>query len=98
MNTSASSKDLTVRFHVVIEGRVQGVFFRQSCLEVAASYDLGGWVRNTPDGNVEAVFEGNSAAVRKAIEWCYQGPPLARVDRVTTYPENVTGERSFRIT
>ncbi len=86
-----------IRVHTVIEGRVQGVFFRQSCLEMAVSYGLGGWVRNTPDGNVEAAFEGNSAAVHRAIEWCHQGPPRALVDRVTTYPENVIGEGTFRI-
>lgn len=63
-----------------ITGRVQGVFFRQSTRDTACRLGLNGWVRNCPDGSVEALFEGDAAAVQQAIEWCRQGPPAARVD------------------
>ena len=62
-------------------GRVQGVFFRASCVERARALGLGGWVRNTLDGGVEAEFEGESDAVDAIVAWCAEGPPFARVER-----------------
>ena len=73
---------MIVRAHVYISGRVQGVFFRASTREVAKRLGLRGYVRNLPDGRVEAVFEGDEEKVRKAIEWCRRGPPLAIVEKV----------------
>ncbi|NOZ84845.1 MAG: acylphosphatase [Deltaproteobacteria bacterium] len=70
------------RVHLLIRGRVQGVWFRQSTKEQAIRLGLKGWVRNLPDGRVEAVAEGNRPELEKLIEWCRNGPPLARVDEV----------------
>lgn len=71
-----------VRATLRIEGRVQGVFFRQSTREMAAGRGLTGWVRNCVDGSVEAVFEGERQDVLAAVEWCRQGPPAATVSSV----------------
>jgi acylphosphatase len=85
------------RAHVKIYGRVQGVWFRASTKEVADKLGVRGWVRNMPDGTVEAVFEGDDKSVEKIIEWCHRGPPLARVDRVEVEYEEPQGETEFRI-
>ncbi|HFC49331.1 MAG TPA: acylphosphatase [Thermofilum sp.] len=73
---------MIARARVYISGKVQGVFFRASTWEVAKRLGLRGYVRNLPDGRVEAVFEGDEEKVRKAIEWCRRGPPLAIVENV----------------
>lgn len=65
-----------------IHGRVQGVWFRESMRVEAERLNVAGWVRNTPDGAVEAVIQGPASAVEALIEWTHTGPPLARVDRV----------------
>ena len=65
-----------------IHGRVQGVWFRESMRVEAERLNVAGWVRNTPDGAVEAVIQGPPGAVDALIEWARSGPPLARVDRV----------------
>lgn len=70
------------RAHVYITGRVQGVFFRDSTRQNAERLGLSGWVRNSPDGAVEAVFEGPSEGVREMVRWCGQGPPDACVEDV----------------
>jgi len=67
---------------VNFQGRVQGVWFRAFTREQAISAGLTGWVRNLPDGSVEALFEGDEKAIRRTIEKCRQGPPTARVDQV----------------
>jgi len=85
------------RVHVKIYGRVQGVWFRANTKEKAEEVGVGGWVRNMPDGSVEAVFEGEDEKVEKMIEWCRHGPPLARVDRVEVRYEDLKGEKNFRI-
>ncbi len=71
-----------VRVHVVIEGRVQGVFFRASTRDEARARGLAGWVRNRADGRVEAVFEGDKAVVENMLAWCRKGPPYAYVDQI----------------
>jgi acylphosphatase len=71
-----------VRVHVVIEGRVQGVFFRASTRDEARARGLAGWVRNRADGRVEAVFEGDKTVVENMLAWCRKGPPYAYVDQV----------------
>ena len=67
---------------VRIDGRVQGVCFRASTRDEARRLGLAGWVRNLPDGEVEALFEGSEDALRRMLAWCRTGPRGARVDRV----------------
>ena len=71
-----------VRAHIIVEGRVQGVSFRAGTVEAAMAHGVSGWVRNNPDGAVEAVLEGEEAKVKRLIEWCRKGPPMARVERL----------------
>lgn len=85
------------RVRVLVSGRVQGVFFRATCAAEARRRGLGGWVRNLPDGRVEAVFEGPEEAVDAMVAWCRRGPELARVDEVEVRPEPLAGERGFRV-
>jgi len=86
------------RAHIYVRGRVQGVFFRATMRDVAEELGVSGWVRNLPDGRVEAVAEGPCEAVKKLIEWAHRGPPLARVERVDVVWEPYRGEyRGFRI-
>ncbi|MDT8442504.1 MAG: acylphosphatase [Desulfuromonadales bacterium] len=80
------------RAHLRIAGRVQGVFFRQSTRETARRLGLTGWVRNCRDGSVEALFEGDTAAVQQAIDWCRRGPPAARVDSLACDWQPFCGE------
>ncbi len=72
----------TKRAHLIIEGRVQGVFYRQSMKEMADIFGVKGWVRNLPSGEVEAEIEGDNGAVDNLLEWCRQGPPSAAVDYI----------------
>ncbi len=86
------------RAHIYVSGRVQGVFFRASMQEVALRNGVTGWVRNLPDGRVEAVLEGPCDAVKRVIEWAHRGPPLARVENVEVEWEPYRGEYSgFKI-
>ena len=86
------------RVHINISGRVQGVFFRAETQRAAMGFNLSGWVRNMPDGRVEAVFEGEDENVDKMLDWCHIGPPAARVQEVITNEEPYTGEfRNFSI-
>ena len=71
-----------IRAHVVISGKVQGVFFRAETQRAALARKVSGWVRNRPDGTVEAVFEGPEEAVVAMLEWCKTGSPRSRVDKV----------------
>ena len=81
-----------VRAHVVIQGLVQGVFFRANTHEVASTNGISGWVRNNPDGAVEAIFEGEEDAVKRTIEWCRKGPKGAMVERVDVVWDEFMGE------
>lgn len=85
------------RVHVYISGRVQGVWFRASTKRIADEYGLSGWVKNLPDGRVEAVFEGDEEAVKKAVKWCHQGPPGAVVEKVEVIEEIPEGLSGFFI-
>jgi acylphosphatase len=85
------------RVHVVVSGRVQGVFFRATCEEFAVSHNLAGYARNLPDGRVEAEFEGPEAAVDAAVAWCRVGPPLALVDSVEVEVVPSAGTGGFRV-
>ncbi len=71
-----------VRAHVFVSGYVQGVFFRHSMCRRARAMGVTGWVRNTPDGRVEAVVEGEETDVRDLVAWCHAGPPHATVQDV----------------
>jgi acylphosphatase len=70
------------RAHVIISGRVQGVWFRAATQQAARRYGVSGWVRNQPHGSVEAVLEGEKERLELMLQWCHQGPESARVDRV----------------
>ena len=76
------SAEERVRAHVWVSGRVQMVYFRGSTQHVAREAGLAGWVRNLPDGRVEAVFEGPRPAVQALLDWCRHGPPTAVVEDV----------------
>jgi acylphosphatase len=76
-----------IRRRVVVHGHVQGVFFRETTRRRAQAAGITGWVRNCPDGTVEAVFEGEREAVERLVEFCREGPRGARVDRVDVTPE-----------
>lgn len=67
---------------LVVRGRVQGVGFRHATVEAARDIGVAGWVRNRPDGTVEAFAQGAAADVERFVAWCRRGPPLARVDGV----------------
>ena len=86
-----------IRRRVIVHGRVQGVFFRDTARRMAQSRGLGGWVRNAPDGTVEAVFEGEVEAVESMVRWCAQGPGAAVVERVEVTDEEPEGQTEFRI-
>ena len=84
-----------VRAVLKIQGRVQGVFYRQSTKETAVRLGLTGWAKNCPDGSVEAVFEGERKAVDAGIEWCRQGPPAAHVIEVIVAWQDFQDEFSW---
>jgi acylphosphatase len=86
-----------VRYRVVVHGRVQGVWFRQSCRHVADELGLAGSVRNRADGTVEASFEGVEEDVAKAVAWCRAGPPAAEVTGIDVTAEPPTGGRGFSV-
>ena len=77
--------------HLLIQGRVQGVFFRKFTHLKALELNIRGWVRNLPDGRVEAVFEGNSDDVDRLVDWCRVGPSQAVVEHVEAVEEPFTG-------
>ena len=87
----------TVRSRVVVHGRVQGVFFRDSCRREANARDLAGWVTNRPDGTVEAVFEGAPEDVRALIDFCRSGPRGADVSSVDERGEEPEGLSGFDV-
>ena len=82
---------------VVVSGRVQGVAFRVTTLREAERLGLRGWVRNLPNGSVEAAFEGTPEAVSAAVAWCHHGPSWARVDHVEITREPPAGHEGFAI-
>ena len=82
---------------VIISGRVQGVWFRASTKEKAKELCLTGWVRNTLNGDVEAVFEGEEEIVKKIITWCHSGPPMAKVKNVIVKKQQAIGFNDFLI-
>ncbi len=89
--------DEVVRKHVMISGRVQGVFFRDSTREQAQAEGVAGWVANRGDGGVEAVFEGAPEAVRRLIEFCRSGPSSADVEEVEVSDETPEELEGFEV-
>jgi acylphosphatase len=85
---------MIIRVHVNISGKVQGVWFRASTKQIAKQLGLTGWVRNTSDGCVEAVFEGEERLVNKIIEWCHQGSSISKVKNVEVKNQEPTNEFS----
>ncbi|MBI2077980.1 MAG: acylphosphatase [Euryarchaeota archaeon] len=81
-----------IRRHVWIEGRVQGVNFRNAAKQAADQFHVRGWVKNLPDGRVEAVFEGDRDSIEQILLWCRHGPPASRVEQVQVQSEPSTGE------
>ena len=81
-----------IRTRLIIEGRVQGVWFRDSTRQQAHEQGVFGWVKNRPDGTVEALFEGPEPQVREMVSWCHHGPPSAQVTRVHETAEEYQGE------
>jgi len=93
----AAYRLLVVRYRVLISGRVQGVFFRDTCRRLAERGGVAGWVRNLPDGRVEAVFEGPDEDVGRLVAWAHSGPRLAQVDDVAVQPEPPEGLTTFQV-
>jgi acylphosphatase len=85
------------RQHVWVSGDVQGVGFRYTCYHQASAVGAAGWVRNLPDGRVEAVFEGSPDAVAQLVAWCRRGPRFCQVEDVTVVDEPLEGLTSFEI-
>jgi acylphosphatase len=86
-----------VRAHVFVSGNVQGVFFRQKTRDRARSRGAAGWVKNLPDGRVEAVFEGPEDVVDQMVEWCREGPPWADVAEIEVTREEPEGLDGFEV-
>lgn len=87
-----------VRTHIFIRGLVQGVFFRENTRKIAEELGLKGWVRNTFDGKVEAVFEGEKEKIEEMLNWTKKGPPAARINGVDVKWEEYKGEfKNFEI-
>ncbi len=84
-----------IRVHVFVSGRVQGVGYRYSTVNEAQRLGVNGWVRNLPDGRVEAVFEGSRTVVEEIIRWCHKGPIGAVVKDVAVEDEELEGLRGF---
>lgn len=86
-----------VRYRVLVSGRVQGVYFRDTCRQLALQRGVRGWVRNLPDGRVEAVFEGPANDVQHLVDWARRGPRAALVADVSVQAEPPEGLSVFRI-
>ena len=82
------------RVHVIVKGRVQGVFFRAYTKDEAEKLGLAGWVKNRPDGSVESLIEGDGTSVEKMLRWFQQGSPHSLVEKVHTVEETPVGDSS----
>jgi len=91
-------RNMKVRAHIFVSGRVQGVFFRVETRYEAMKRNVAGWVRNTSGGRVEAIFEGEREDVEKLINFCRKGPPGARVTKIDVQWKEYTREfKDFKI-
>jgi len=82
---------------VRVSGRVQGVWFRANTKQKADILGVKGWVKNTSDGCVEAIFEGDEKLVDEMVDWCKRGPPLAKVENVDVKTQNISSFDAFEI-
>ncbi|WP_197353206.1 acylphosphatase [Streptomyces bathyalis] len=85
------------RKRVIVSGDVQGVFYRDTCRATAEAQGVNGWVRNLPDGRVEAVFEGETGIVEQLVDWAHEGPPTAHVEKVEDFEEEPQGLTAFEV-
>jgi acylphosphatase len=85
-----------IRRHVIVSGRVQGVFFRETIRHLAEQEGVAGWIRNRADGTVEAVFEGEPEAVERLVDACRSGPPMAEVADIQVSDEEPESSSGFR--
>lgn len=83
---------MNIRIHVVVSGKVQGVYFRQGTKDKSIELGVSGWVKNRGDGSVEAVFEGKKEDVDRIVKWCWKGPESAKVKDIQSIIEVYTGE------
>lgn len=81
-----------IQAHVLISGKVQGVFFRSNTEDKVKELGLNGWVKNLPDGRVEAVFEGEEKVVNEMVEWCKKGPRFSHVRRIDVEFDKASNE------
>lgn len=86
-----------IRRRVVVTGDVQGVFFRVSCEQEARRVGVAGWVSNSRDGAVEAIFEGDAEAVEAMVDWAHRGPPRATVEAIEVTHEEPRGDQGFSV-
>ena len=87
-----------IRVHLIVEGRVQGVCYRDSTRIKAEELGINGWVKNRPDGTVEIAAEGSEVNVREFVQWCHYGPPYASVSKVIESSQEFRNEfDSFNI-
>lgn len=85
-----------MKVHVLISGRVQGVFFRAWTREKAEELGLAGWVKNLDDGRVEAFFAGSKEKVEGMIKWCWKGPVGAKVERIDIIKKTMDNEKKYK--
>lgn len=97
MESSKTQSPGVVRVRAIVEGRVQGVFYRDSCCREARRLGVHGWVRNRADRSVEVVAEGARDRVDQLLDWCRQGPPSAIVSKISVTDEPPRAEREFRV-
>lgn len=83
--------------HLIIKGRVQGVFYRATALEIAKKLGISGWIKNTGEGNVETMAAGDQEALKLFIEWCREGPPDAQVTDISISPVENEKMEGFKI-
>ena len=94
---NSSSPQKLIRVHVFISGKVQGVGYRYFTTKQASQLNISGWVRNLPDGRVEAIFEGEGEVVEKMIKWCHKGSPSAVVEDVSVEYFELEGLQGFEV-
>jgi acylphosphatase len=102
-SNSNSNKEINdssqyIRVHLIISGKVQGVYFRKHTQDISLQNNVYGWVKNLQNGGVECVLEGLKSNIDKVMIWCHQGPPNSRVDNVEIKYEEFTGDfNEFKI-
>jgi acylphosphatase len=96
--TPDKNSQIKIRAHIIVRGKVQGVYFRQNAQRICKDYGVTGWVLNANDGSVEAILEGNKNSVEDAISWFKVGPPDAHVEKIELSYDNYSGEfQDFKV-